>query len=584
MVLSKIRPLLPFLRPYWGGMLIGMAALLTTDLAGLAIPWLLKEFVDLLPQHPDSALLLKYSGLLFLAATVQAVSRCGWRKFLFGPSRKIEFDILNRLFSHFLTLDTAYYHAQKIGDLLSRATNDLRAVRDFIGLSLLIIVDCIVVIVCAVLLMLVISPELTFKVLLPLPVTSILFFKFIREISKRHEAVQVHLSKITSRVQENIAGIRVLHAFAQEENEKRKFGELNREYIHKNLRVTKLFGVFTPSLVFTIGVAALISLRFGGEAVIDGEISLGEFVAFNGYLMMLSWPMMAIGYMTNLTQKGQTAIGRIHEILSAHPAVQDNPGMWEVAPIKGDIEFRGLTFSYPGADKESLSDINLTVPEGSVLGIVGTIGSGKSTLAQMIPRLFEVDANAVSIGGRSLHDVPLKQLRDSIGYVDQSPFLFTATIRENILFGKQGAGPDEVDEAVRLAGLLPDLERFPDGLDTLVGERGVSLSGGQKQRMALARAMLKKPAILILDDAFSSLDAETEATVMSHIRKFVQGMTLILITHRLGAVRGADQIIVMEHGRIIERGTHPHLVKEDGVYSRTFKAQSLAHEMEILLQ
>ncbi len=584
MFLSKLRPFLPFLVQYKREVLIGMGALLVTDVAGLAIPWLLKAFIDLLPESPTSATLLKYSGLLFLAATLQAVSRCGWRKFLFGPSRKIEFDILNHLFSHLLTLDQAWFQGRKIGDLLSRATNDLRAVRDFMGLGLLILADCVVVIVGAVCLMLVISPRLTLMVLLPLPLVSILFFKFIKEISLRHQAVQEHLARITSMVQENIAGIRVLHAFVQEENEKRKFGELNREYIEKNLRVTRLFGVFTPSLVFTIGISALISLWLGGGAVIGGEITLGGFVAFNGYLMMLSWPMMGIGYVTNLTQKGQSAMGRIQEIFSAEPRVRDESGKKEFPPIEGKIEFRGLSFTYPGSESESLSGIGLTVPPGQSLALVGMIGSGKSTLARMLPRLFAEESDSVLIDGTPVRDIPLAVLRRSIGFVDQEPFLFTASIRENILFGGRDAGPEEVDEVVCLAGLVPDLERFPEGLDTVVGERGVSLSGGQKQRIALARALLKKPPILVLDDAFSSLDAETEEAVMKNIRNFVRGMTLVIITHRLGAVRDADQIVVMDRGRIAERGTHTELLQNGGLYARTYKNQALAHEMEILLQ
>ena len=584
MLLNTLRPFLPFLYKYRREVAIGMAALLLTDVAQLAIPWILKVFVDVLPQKPESATLLKYTGLLFLVAVVQAVSRFGWRKYLFGPSRKIEIDILNSLFSHFLTLDQAYYQNQKIGDLMSRATNDLRAVRDFMGLGLLILADCIVVIVSSIGLMLLISSQLTLMVMLPLPLVSILFFKFVKKISLRHQAVQEHLAEITSLVQENIAGIRVLHAFAQEEYQKKKFDGLNREYIHKNLQVTKLFGIFTPSLVFTIGVAALISLWMGGKTVIAGEITLGEFVAFNGYLMMLSWPMMGIGYVVNLTQKGKAAMGRIQEILSARPVVQDHPEMDERFELKGSVEIKNLNFTYPGSDKKSLDDITLNISQGETLAVVGRVGSGKSTLAQLIPRLYEANWKSVLIGGVPVESISLSRLREHIGYVDQDPFLFTATVRENIMLGNDGADVEEIDEAVRCSGLLPDLERFPNGLNTVVGERGVSLSGGQKQRIALARALLKKSPILILDDAFSSLDAETEDTIMKNIKNYTQGITTVLITHRLGAVREADQIVVMENGKIVERGNYRELMESNGIYARTFKNQALAHEMEILLQ
>jgi ATP-binding cassette, subfamily B, multidrug efflux pump len=583
MIPKKIQPFLPFMAKYRREMAIGMAALLVTDLAGLVIPWLLKEFVDLLPKDPSRSVLLKYAGLLFATSVFLAIGRYGWRKYLFGPSRKAEFDILNQLFSKFLTLDTFYYQRQKMGDLISRATNDLRSVRDFIGLGLLVLVDATVVIIACVSLMIWINPGLTMVVMLPLPLVSVLFFKFIKEISKRHQAVQEHLATMTARVQENLAGIRVLHAFAQEENEKRKFDELNREYIEKNLRITKLFGIFTPSLVFTLGVASMISLWLGGKAVIGQEMSLGSFVAFNGYLMMLSWPMMGIGYMINLTQKGQSAMGRIQEIFASQPAIigDEDADSFEMA---GEIEFKKFGFSYPGAASAALTEIDLTIAKGQTLVIVGKIGSGKSTLAQMLPRILEGNAGSLSIGGQPIQKISLSHLRKNIGYVDQEPFLFSLSIRDNILLGNELATQEEIDEAVRNAGLEADLDRFPEGLETIVGERGVSLSGGQKQRIALARALLKLPRILILDDAFSSLDAETEAFILKKIKQTIREVTTVIITHRLSIARQADQIIHMDDGKIVERGTHSQLLEKRGMYSVMFTNQALAQKMEITLQ
>ncbi|MFQ5451111.1 MAG: ABC transporter ATP-binding protein [Nitrospinaceae bacterium] len=580
---NKIKAFWPYLAGYRREMAVGIMALLVTDLAGLVIPWLLKEFIDLLPKDPSGSTLVKYSGWLVLAAGVQALSRFGWRKFLFGPSRKVEFDILNRLFSHLLTLDKFFFQQHKIGDLMSRATNDLRAVRDFAGLGLLILVDSTVVIISCVCLMSVINPGLTLLVLVPLPLISILFFNFVREISRRHQAVQEHLAGISSFVQENLAGIRVLHAFAQEENERKKFDALNREYIQKNLRVTKLFGIFTPSLVFTIGLASMISLWIGGKAVIQNEMSLGAFVAFNGYLMMLSWPMMGIGYVVNLTQKGLSALARIREIFSVQPIIKDGDIKGESGELKGAVEYRNLSFTYPGSKSEGLHRIDLTIPQGHRLAIVGSIGSGKSTLAQMLPRLLQANPKSVWVGGRAVEDIPLRLLRGHIGYVDQEPFLFSMSIRENIVLGNPGAEPGEVDEVVRCAGLIPDLSRFPQGLETMVGERGVSLSGGQKQRIALARALLKKPGILVLDDAFSSLDVETEGTILENIRDRLKTITTLFITHRLSLARQADGIVVLDHGRIVEQGTHRDLVRAGGIYSRMFKNQALAREMEITL-
>lgn len=573
------------MRKYRREMTMGLAALLIADLSALLTPWLLKMVVDELPKGPSRLDLAGFGGMLFAVATVQALSRFGWRKFLFGSSRKVEVDISNKLFSHFLSLDKVWFLRQRVGDLLSRATNDLRAVRDFVGLGLLILIDCVVVIVSCVGLMLWINPQLTLVVLVPLPILSILFYKFIPEIGRRHEAVQEHLAKITSHVQENLAGIRVLHAFVQEETEKRKFDELNREYIQKNLRVTRLFGIFTPSLMFTVGVAAMISLWIGGKAVIAEEMTLGSFVAFNGYLLMLSWPMMGIGYVINLTQKGQAAMGRIQEIFSAQAGIADNDEQGKpINALKGEIEFRGLSFAYPHAEQESLRDIRLKIPNGQILAVVGVIGSGKSTLVQLIPRLYEAPQDTLFIDGHSIREIPLSVLRKNIGYVDQEPYLFSATIRENIAFGKDEATDEEIDEVVKKAGLLADLTRFPDGLETVVGERGVSLSGGQIQRVALARALLTRPNILVLDDAFSSLDAETEEGILSNMKEFTRGVTTVIVSHRLSAVRKADRIVVMNDGCIVEDGTHEELMRLNGEYAQTYKNQAMAMAMEITLQ
>ena len=573
------------MQKYRREMTAGIFALLMADFAALLIPLLLKLVVDELPKGPSRSDLMGFGGILLVVAFVQAISRFGWRKLLFGPSRKVETDISNNLFSHFLSLDKIWFLRQKTGDLMSRATNDLRAVRDFVGLGLLILIDCVVVIVCCVSLMIWINPSLTLVVLVPLPVLSILFWKFLPEMGRRHEVVQEHLAKITSHVQENLAGVRVLHAFVQEEAEKRKFDELNREYIQKNLSVTRLFGIFTPSLMLTVGVAAMISLWAGGKAVILQDMTLGSFVAFNGYLLMLSWPMMGIGYVTNLTQKGQAAMSRIQEIFSAQAGICDSENnVKPITDLKGEIEFRGLDFFYPQRNQESLKDIRLKIPEGQVLAIVGMIGSGKSTLVQLIPRLYEAGQDMLFLDGHSIREIPLAVLRESIGFVNQEPYLFSATIRENITFGVNEVADDEINEVVRKAGLLADMNRFPDGLGTIVGERGVSLSGGQIQRIALARALLTRPKILVLDDAFSSLDAETEEDILSDIKEFTRGVTTVIVSHRLSAVRKADRIVVMNNGKIVEDGTHDKLMLLNGEYARSFKSQALAMEMEITLQ
>jgi ATP-binding cassette, subfamily B, multidrug efflux pump len=581
--LDNIKSFWPYILKYRKEFLIGIAALILTDSMTLTVPWLIKEFIDILPGKPSSQVLFKYVLLLFLISSVLVVGRYGWRMYMFGPSRKIEFDILNQLFKHLLTLDRTWYLKQKTGDLMSRATNDLRAVREFFGLGVLILIDAVFVTITAVGMMCWVNFDLALKVLFPLPFISFLFFYFVKEIGKRHKAVQEHLARITGQVQENLAGIRVLHAFVQEENEKIKFEQLNKEYINKNLHVTRMFGIFTPTMVFVIGVAAMLSLWMGGKAVISGSITLGSFVAFNGYLMLLSWPMMGIGYVFNLTQKGLSAMGRIQEIFVSQTELNPSPEGTNLLEEMGDIEFREVSFSYPGEESLGLNQVNLKISQGQTLGVVGVIGSGKTTLAQMLLRFYDPTVGTLLVGNCPLKEIPLQVLRDLMGYVSQEPFLFSTSIRENIVLGRSLASEGEVEEIVRIAGLSKDVDRFPDGLDTLIGDRGVSLSGGQKQRIALARALIKKPELLILDDAFSHLDSETEEEILENIQAQLSKTTTLIISHRLSAVRRADRIIVMDTGKIIEQGNHASLVKADGVYANLFQNQLLARELEIFL-
>ena len=479
---------------------------------------------------------------------------------------------------------------------MSRATNDLRAVKDFLGLGLLVVLDAMVVIIAAVSLMITINPQLTFYALLPLPLLSILFFGFLKTIGIRHTAIQENLSKITSMVQENLAGIRVLHAFVQEEHEKKRFDDLNQDHIVKNMELAKLFGMFTPSLVLTIGIAGLITLWIGGKEVIahqlaiqsgqvvDNVFTLGSFVAFTGYLLMLSWPMMAIGYVTNLTQKGLAAMDRIQEIFDSQSSLSEEVSPATLESIEGGIEFKDLTFKYPGESDPVLKHVDLKIEPGSTVALIGMIGSGKSSFAQLIPRIFDAQGDSIFIDGQPIRQMPLDVLRSHIAFVDQEPFLFSTSIRNNIAMGRNGVTDEEIDTMIRCVHLTPDLERWPQGLDTVVGERGVSLSGGQKQRIALARTLIRNPKILILDDAFSSLDIETEAIILGNIRKITGSLTTLIITHRLTITRQVDQILVMERGQIVERGNHEMLMKNEGLYQQMYNNQALAREMEILLQ
>lgn len=580
--MNNLKAFFPYVRKYRREFLFGIVSLIVADCMTLVVPWLIKEFIDILPQKPAIDQLLKYVFFLFLISLVLVVGRYGWRKYMFGLSRKIEFDILNDLFSHLLSLDRLWYQKQKTGDLMSRATNDLRAVREFFGLGILILIDAVFVIIMAVTMMIWINVELTLKVFIPLPVVSILFFSFVKEIGKRHEAVQEHLAKITEHVQENLSGIRVLHAFVQEENEKDKFKKLNQKYIQKNLRVTQVFGVFTPTMVFAIGIASMVSLWMGGRAVIADEITLGSFVAFNGYLMLLSWPMMGIGYVFNLTQKGLVGMARVNEIFLARSSITDKDGD-AIPASKGDLKISGIRFKYPGESQEALKEVDLTLPCGETLGIVGMIGSGKTTLARLLLRFYDPTSGDIWIDGKSIQEIPLKGLRDYIGYVNQEPFLFSTSIRNNIALGRGNASDLEIEKIVEIAGMTSDLESFPDHLETMIGGKGVTLSGGQKQRIALARALFKKPSLLILDDSFSSLDSEMEEELLRNLKMHFKDTTKIIMSHRLSTILNADNIIVMEDGSISEQGNHSQLIKSGGIYASLFQSQELAREMEIIL-
>ena len=466
---------------------------------------------------------------------------------------------------------------------MSRATNDLQAVREFLGIGSVIIVDTAVIMTTCLILMIFISPKLTGISLLPMALVSIIVLKFSKEIRQRFESVQKQLSEISSMVHENIAGIRVIQAYVQEENELNRFKKLNEQLINKNLELTKISGAFFPLMVFTTGLATALVLWIGGREVIRGQLTLGSYVAFNGYLAMLTWPMAAIGFMINLSQRGIASMRRIEEIMNVKQEIYDSQQSSVISQqsvIKDNIEIKSLTFSYNGKENV-LSDINLNIKAGSSLSLAGAVGSGKSTLVKLIMRIYDTPDDSIFINGVEIKRIPLKILRERIGYVEQEPFLFSDTIRENIVFGVSDVTENDIEKTVMMAGLERDIEIFPNGLDTVIGERGVTLSGGQKQRVAIARAIIKKPTILILDDAFSNLDASTEGRVFTNIMESLKDITVILISHRISTMKEADMIAVMENGRIAEKGSHDELISKSGLYNRIYKKQVFS-EMEIV--
>jgi ATP-binding cassette subfamily B multidrug efflux pump len=479
-------------------------------------------------------------------------------------------------------LPLSYFQYAKTGDLMSRLTNDIHAVRELMGFGSLAIVDAVVVIVFSLTLMITINPWLTFWSMLAMPLIPVVVRFFGRKIFSWSRDTQAQLSDMSAYVLENLSGIRVVQAYAQEQNQIRGFDALSAEYRRKSMWLATLWGIFWPLMQVMAGLAATVVLWLGGRQVLQGTMSLGEYVAFTGYLGMLTWPLMAIGYTANQYQRGTAALSRIAEVLDTpiSPRYRALPVSNGAVPIEGAIEFRHLMFAYDGANAPALKDINLQIPAGTVCAIVGETGSGKSTLVNLLLRLYEPEDGTIFVDGVDIKQLPRRRLEGAVGYVSQDIFLFFGSVRDNILLGADNGDTDRVDEAARIAQLLPAIESFGAGFDTVIGERGMRLSGGQKQRTALARAIIKDPPIVILDDAFSSVDAETEEEILRELKQFTRGRTTLLISHRMSTVRDADKIVYLRAGEIVEQGTHAELIARRGAYYELHRRQSLAREVE----
>ena len=576
----------PFLRRHRRLFFLCILALLGTDAVHLLIPWFTRLALDGLTVARDQGWsLLRYPALIVLAAVCQGVFRFYWRTNVFGFSRNIEWDLRNALFAHLQRLPLSYFQHTKTGDLMSRLTNDLASVREMLGIGAVAALDGALLILAALPLMIGIDPWLTLWSLLSLPGITLLVLGFGNRIHRGYREVQQFLGRVSIFVQENLAGIRVVQAHAQEANQLRRFTDLSAEYMRKNLVTARLSGLLWPLMAVFSGLAAAIVLWLGGRRVLTGQLTIGQFVQFNGYLAMLTWPVMAIGYVVNLYQRGTSALARLVEILET-PVAPGYLTREDGRPrrLRGDIEFRGLSFRYGLEGRWVLRDVSLTIPAGSRCAIVGEVGAGKSTFVNLIPRLFEAPEGTLFLDGRDIRTIPLSTLKASIGLVSQDIFLFSETIRENILFGRQDATVEDLEEAARVAALLPSIQEFADRFDTLLGERGVRLSGGQKQRTALARALIKNPPILILDDAFSSVDVQTEERILSELKAAMEGRTTILISHRISTLKDADQIVYLKDGHIAERGTHQELLAREGHYHRLYQRQLLASELEALAE
>jgi len=526
--------------------------------------------------------LLRYPLLILGAAAVQGFFRYCWRINIHGFSRRCEADLRDRVFTHLQKLPLSYFQRTKTGDLMSRLTNDIQAVRELMGFGSLAIVDAVVVILFSLTLMIAIDPWLTLWSMIAMPLIPIVVRFFGREIFRTSRETQERLSQLSAYVLENFSGIRVVQAYAQEQNQVNGFGAISVQYRRKTMWLATLWGIFWPLMQVMAGSAAAVVLWLGGRQVLHGTMTLGEFVAFNGYLAMLTWPLMAIGYTANQYQRGTAALSRIAEVLDApaSPRYQSAGTIDVAAPVAGAIEFRNLHFAYDGDSAPVIQRLNLVIPAGTVCGIVGETGSGKSTLVNLLLRLYEPGDQQIFIDSVDIKQMDLRALEKATAHVGQDIFLFSGSVRDNILLGGENGAASGVEEAARIAQLLPTLQSFNSGFDTVIGERGVRLSGGQKQRTALARAIIKNSPILILDDAFSSVDVETEEEILRELRQFMRVRTTLLISHRVSTVRDADRIVYLRGGEIIEQGGHNELLARRGAYYELYRRQSLARQVE----
>jgi ATP-binding cassette subfamily B multidrug efflux pump len=576
--LKDLKALIPYLLGHKGQLVFGIAMTMIATLLSLVQPYLLGTAIDDLQHSRPASDIYGLAGLILGLAVAQGVFVFFTRYNINRVARAVEYELRRDFFTHLERMPQSFFQEMHTGDIMARATNDMSAVRGFLGPGITNSVNTLLMFGVAAVLMFGIDVKLAVIAVLFLPLVSVAFVAIGRRMHERFERVQAQFGDLSTHAQENFSGIRVVKAYAQEDNEIASFAKANREYVRRSMSYQRLSGLLWPFMSLVLGVTAAVILFIGGTDVIAGQITLGQFVQFNAYLAMLSWPMIALGWVVNLYQQGAASMGRIALVMNSEPAVRDRVGIVPIPPIRGEITFRDVDLEYAG--QPVLKGLSFHVPAGNTLAIVGATGAGKTSIINLIARVRDPDRGQVLIDGVDVRDIPLEQLRRAIGMVPQDTFLFSVALRENVAFGVEAPEEGRLAQAVMTARLSNDVDQFPGGMDTVIGERGVTLSGGQKQRTAIARAVLRDPAILVLDDALSSIDTNTQSQILAGLQGVLAGRTSILIAHRISTVKGADQILVIDEGRVVEQGRHADLLTQQGIYAQMYRRELLSQELD----
>ena len=568
-----------YIAPYKGMLVVGIGCVLVANLGQMLGPIVLRDAVDDLTAGVTQSKLLWYGGAFITITAVAGLFYFLQRRVIPNVARSFEYDLANDFYAHLQKLPLEFYQSARTGDLMSRAISDMAGVRMIVGGALMYASNTIFAVALIVPVMLQLNWRLTLLAFLPLPLVALTTKIISTHIHEQSTRVQENYGAVANRVQESLSGVRVIRAYVQEKAEMANFERANAELFRHNIRLIHLNSIYSPVVNFIVGLTFVAGVWYGGLLTLRGQLTIGQLFQFTVYLQFLINPMMQLGMIVNLYQRGMASMKRLHQVMSVEPAIDDSAAVDDVAEIIGEIEFRNLTFTYPEEEEPTLCDINLHIEAGQTVAFVGNVGSGKSTLVSLVARLYDAEPGQVLIDGRPIHTIPLQKLRTAIGYVPQETFLFSDTIAANVAFGAQQAGTREIEQAALEAGLAEDVEEFPEKYATRVGERGITLSGGQKQRATLARALIRRPRILIMDDSLSAVDTHTEVKILKHLRRLLSGRTTLIVSHRISTIKDADLIVVLEDGYIAERGTHDELVSLGGVYARLYEKQRLEQEL-----